>query len=239
MTDAFQFTKTEFSAFSKLLVRAPRALTKAYGMTLNDLAYNARQQSFKYIDQTMTVRSKQFVSSKLRFERAKFSDGINNMQSVMGSVGGPRFTGWREQMDGSDMPRDRAITTQARRGSTTNRVAPRARLRPGKSWKSPRSYKGRSRTAKATAMLQHLSRIKYRQPFLVYGHSRVQPGIWIFKAGKLTPLQLFKRSVTVKKDPWINNAVRDSLRAHPFRRILIKRAKKELRNIATGKLKRM
>ena len=220
--------------FKKVLRKLPRRLEYAAMFTLNDFAFGARKSYVKIIDTDMTARSPKFIKGRMRAQKVRFSHGLKGAQSMAGSIRADRFTGWREQVTGADMPRDRAITPAARRGTITNRVAPSARLKPGNKFISPQKYRARTpfeRRNRANAMVQHLARTKYRKPFFVHGHPKIQPGLWKFVGGKLKPLQLFKRTVPVGKMLWHIKGTHRYFKKHPPRITYIKRAKEQIKKM--------
>lgn len=220
--------------FQRVMRKMPRMMTTAVGFTLNDMAFGARSEMLKYISQTMTVRNQGFIKRQMWAQRAKFSEGINRMQSVAGSVRKDRFTGWKEQVQGADMQRDRAITTDARSGSKSRQVRKGARLRPGTKWDEPRMYKGNSSRNRANTMLQTIGRTRSRKPFIIYGHRTLTSGLWMFSGGpkdkrRLVVLQLFNRSTKVRRDPWHIKATKRYLAANPPGRTFAKNATKAVK----------
>jgi hypothetical protein len=231
MAQAFRIDKKPIDKYSGSIRGFTRKFNKAAGLTLNDFAFGSREQSYRYIESNMIVRSPGFVKRSLWAERATFADGLDKMQSKMGSIRRDRFTGWREQIEGSQMPRDRAITVGARGGSKRRRVGPQARLRPGKSWRRPDQYKARTARNRANAMIQALDQEGYRQPFLVYGHRTLSSGLWKFKGGrkgrrKLIALQLFNKTANVRRRPWMTTAVKWTFKKYPPGRTFARHAKR-------------
>lgn len=220
MTDTLYIDKRGLRAYKSFLRKLQRKLIGAAGMTLNEFAFGSRVESIKYIQQNMTVRNQTFVKSALWAERARFAKGINGMQSKVGSVARNRFTGWKEQIQGADMPRDRAITTAARGGSRASVVARRNRLKPGKKWKEPKQFKGKTMRERANTMLQTLGRKGAKMPFIIYGHRTLPSGLWMFGGGpkdkrRLIALQLFGRKTKVRRDMWLKKAVSKYFRSNP------------------------
>jgi hypothetical protein len=222
--------------YRRLMKKMPRKMVGIVGFTLNDFAFGTRDESIRYINETMTVRNQGFVRRQLWAQRAKFAAGINGMQSIAGSVRKDRFTGWREQIQGADMPRDRAITTSARGGSRARQVRRTARLMPGTKWDEPRQFQGKNARQRANEMLQELGRGRKRRPFLIYGHRTIESGLYMFGGGakgkrKLIALQIFNRSVSVGRDPWHKKSVQRYFRARPPGRTFAKNANKAFKRM--------
>lgn len=227
----------EFREYKKLMrKKMPRAFAYAAGYTLNDLAFGTREEGLNYINQTMIVRNKAFVRSRLYAQRAKFSEGIDRMESIAGSLAARDFTGWREQITGEQMARGRAITKASRGGSVTRRVRPSARLRSGTTFTSPKAFRGRSQRERANTMLQTLDRDGNRNPFILYGHRTLSSGLWKFGSGrrgkrKLILLQLFGKSARVRRDNWIEASAKRFIKANPIGRLFAQNAAKSISKI--------
>jgi len=237
MSSYIDINTTELRHFSEIVrKKLPKAFNYAAGHTLNDLAFGTREEGIHYINQTMIVRNKRFVESSMRVQRARFAAGIDRMQSIVGSIRRDRFTGWQEQITAAQIPRGRAITKAARGGSVLRRVAPKARLRPGSPFKSPRDYAGRSARERANTMMQTLDREGNRNPFILYGHRTLSSGLWKFGSGqkgkrKLIILQLFGRSARVRRDRWMDVATKRFIKSNPIGKIFERQAKRSLERL--------
>lgn len=232
MADTFYIDKNSKRKFKKQLSKLQRKFVGAAGMTLNDFAFGARKEYVDVIHSRMQVRNTGFIKRQLWAEQAKFSQGINHMQSKAGSRDKNNFSGWREQIEGSRMKRDKAITLAARGGSSGRRVKPSVRMRKGKNWKQPRHYKGRGMRGKADAMLQQLGREGYRQPFVIYGHRTLPSGLWMFGGGprdrrRLVALQLFGERAKVRRLMWMPIANKLYFNSNPPGRTWERHAKKQ------------
>lgn len=233
---SFKVDTKGLKEYRRLMKKMPRKMVPIVGFTLNDFAFGTRDESIKYINASMTVRNQAFVKRNLWAQRAKFAAGINGMQSIAGSTRKDRFTGWKEQVQGSDMPRERAITTAARGGSRVRQVRRTARLKPGAKWDEPRQFKGDTARQRANAMLQELGRSRKRKPFMIYGHRSIESGLYMFGGGakgsrKLIALQIFNRPVRVGRDPWHKKAAQRYFRAHPAGRTFAKNANKAFKRM--------
>lgn len=193
---------------TKWLRTADRKFAIASAMWLNRAAYHTRIGAGKNIEKKMTVRSSKFIQGRLRYEKVRHSASLREQVAFAGSVETKRFGAWAAQEPESatkkEGARKRTITLAARSGNKSKRVAPRARLKPGKKFISPADYHGRSNQARGNMMLQHLDRINYRKPFLIRKFHGLKSGLYIRKGrrGNLVALQIFKKPKSTKKRAW-------------------------------------
>jgi hypothetical protein len=129
MSKVFSVKLPDYKKFFKELEALPNKVAAA---SLNDAAYEFRNQAIGAISDEYTIRVPQFLRHQMRVgQKAKGNQNIDDMVAQAGSVGAPRFSGWTEPMDGSGPERDRMFTLLARSGSFKNIVHARNRLQPG------------------------------------------------------------------------------------------------------------
>ena len=197
---------------------APKKFAMAAGMWENRAAFGSRENVIEYMDRYMTVRNRGFVKSSLRVQKSRYGAAMRAQQSEMGSIKRERFTGWAEQEGLATDKRNKTIGLAARGGSIGKRVAPAARLKKGRARPKPGDYKGKSRNAKASRMLNVLHGKRYRGAFIVAGHEKVPSGLYRFgktSKGKrsIIMLQGFKRRPKrPARRPWMRHSVKKYFR---------------------------
>jgi hypothetical protein len=134
----------------------------------------------------------------------------------MFSVSMDNFSGWEEQTKGGKVRKGkRTYTKFARGGKTSARVRPR--YRANKRFLTPDDLGRGSTYAKsphhlAQVMLMWTFRQKgRRQPFILYGHRRIEPGVYTWQGRKgLKQIQSYKSEPTPYLD-WPGKAVESML----------------------------
>lgn len=194
--------------------KAPRKFKAASAMWVNRAAFGTRANIPSHMQSTMIIRSKPFLRSRMRVQKARSTASFAQQMAEVGSVKTTRHTGWAEQEGLAPDKRDKTITTAARLGSLQKRVAPRMRLKKGRSFRRPDDYAGRTRRQRANAMLQKIGHERDRKPFVLYGHRSLSAGLWRFGAGtagarELIPVQIFKtKPKAPRRNLWMTRSVR-------------------------------
>lgn len=106
--------------------RQPAKFKRAQAMMLNEFAFGTRRSALDLVSKRMTVRNPKFISSRFRVTKA----AATTQRSIMGTIAGPRFSGFVEQELGTQTDRTRAATLAGRGGSRSSQVKPRFRLKP-------------------------------------------------------------------------------------------------------------
>jgi hypothetical protein len=226
MTADFSCSTKGLEGYAKALRETPRRLKWATAFFLTELAAKMRVAQLEVIRETMTVRDKRFVDRHVVFQKAQGRSAISAQIARAGSYEGPRFSGWREQVEGGKEPRTQ--TAQARTGGTQRgKLLGRVRLRAGNKFPTPQSIRPRGMKNEAHRLfvfLLMMSRARKR-PFVIDSQAGAQPGIWTLegrhgkKAGqgteagqgpRLQILQKFGADRDVEKNDW-NEAARDVL----------------------------
>jgi len=213
----------DFDALEALYKKAPKKFRSVTGRVLNTFAYNTRQEAIKFVHTEMMSRKPGFAKKVLRYEKADFFTPINQQESHTGSIRHPRFSGWIEQETG-EQREGRIATLLARGNSKRRQVISDFRLKPGRRFKTPKDYKGRTSTQRAVVMLQHLSRTGYNEPFIVRGHRRMAPGLYRFKGRgrKRGPQMLISFNPIqkrVKKNQWLTKSRERMFKATSVRKV--------------------
>lgn len=118
----FEFTAGDLINLRRFYKRAPKMFGRAVVGMLNNVAFEARVELLKTIGSQMNIRNPRFVAAHMKVQKAKGSD-ISRAVSVVGSVGGARFTGWVEQETGQTDTRNRVYGLFARGGDENKKVS--------------------------------------------------------------------------------------------------------------------
>lgn len=188
---------------------AKQQIKGAVVMTMNSLAFKARDHMTWNIIQTMMIRNHAFVRGSFAVEKATGS----TLTAYAGSIIRPRFTGWAEQ-EGAPNKRKRAASIAARSGSFGNQVAPKMRFKSANKFTKPEQFEGRSDNQRFAIMMRILATRPGNKYFLLSknhtssrsGHV-LTPGLYLFKGKKIARIQ----SLDVKppkKNEWMQGAIR-------------------------------
>lgn len=101
----------------------------------------------------MIVRNKRFVASKIKVDKTHTRQPISSQEAIVGSIDGPRFSGWVEQELGTKTKRTRVFTRLARRGSPTRPAQPSVRLKASNDFTTPDDYPRLDDNHRAVVML--------------------------------------------------------------------------------------
>jgi hypothetical protein len=188
----FEMNDKDLQRFIGWAVKAPRRARGAAGMMLNEFAFGTRDKAIKFWRSDQITRNKRFVESRLRAKKTRLSLPISQMVSSTFSQDAPRFSGWEEQETGKKTQRKRIGTIKGRSGSRKRRIGKRARF--NQKIRSPRDMGTTSAHIKsdhhaAQVMLVWARRNLGREPFLIYGHNSMRPGLFRFNGNKLHRLQ--------------------------------------------------
>jgi len=188
----------------------------AIAATLTSIAVGVRHTSIERIATGMIKRQFGFAAAHLRYTPATPAA----LWSEVGSIAGPRFSGFGEQEKGGPMKlRNRGITKAARGGDVKKVISPSARLKPGNVFHKPDSYlapqpariANQGMAQKARGMIRSLSRKGYRKPFIVFGHSKLPAGLYTLRGArdnqKIVMLQEYEKRVHVRQKPWMHPAI--------------------------------
>jgi len=194
----------------KFFRKSPRLAAKATGMVLNNMAFESMPSIRDVIKKNMTIRNKSLIRAAIRVNKNREWRDISRQVSEVGSVEKPRFTGWEEQVTGRQAKRERtfayAARTGARRGGTV-----RKKFRAKRNFLRPHDLGVGSTGAQsshhlAAVMLIWTRRNKWKEPFMLYGHRKIESGIFYWKGKKLKRLHHFKK-FEVERLQWMAMAM--------------------------------
>jgi hypothetical protein len=210
----FVINHKDMDRLAEVFRDAPRDLRRATGMFVNNLAFGTKKQIPNTMSSLMTVRDKRFVNSRIRVEKARFSTPIDAQMSVVGSIYGPRFSGWEEQELGKKTDRHRVFTLLARLGSKQRKAKRSARMRNLSGFVKPDEFSGVSAEHRVIVMLRVLQRKNYPRPFIIHGHSKIHSGVYQFRGRgtkrKPKPIKILQsfdpRRVQPRRVPWLRQS---------------------------------
>lgn len=211
MANMFTMDDKDFKKFLKFIGKFNRGLPRATGTYLNNLAFEARTQSINTLSETMFVKAPGFIPRRLVVEKNKNFYSIRGQESTVGSASLPRFGGWLEQQTGQSEGRERNFTIQARRNNKSRPAVRPARLRAGKTRKTPNDYKGPTRHVRAMVMMRTLKKEKYNKPFIMFGHNNMKSGLYKLVRRVPRMLQKFGTPRKTKRIQWMDKAIKKTL----------------------------
>jgi hypothetical protein len=189
--------QTNPKAFSKALKGSVKS---AMPHTLTAMAKISKKLAPIQIGKDMTLRSKGFISSSIRFDRARSS----RLQSEYGMIPRQRFTGLVAQEKGQTDPNKRAPTLKSRGGNLSRRVSPRRRLKQATKVLSAGDLKRRPKSD--VEMLAVLRKSKYKGMFTLIGSRNISDGIYRFIGGRKARLEMVHALGNIpqqRKRPWM------------------------------------
>ena len=202
---SFELDILELIDLIKLYEKAPGKVRYVVASMLNEFAFGVRGDAYYVIENQMKVRSKRFILGSLRVTKARSSQPVSIMHSIVGSIERNRFSGLKEQELGKQDPRKRLPTLVARRGRESNKVAPSLRMKPGIKYLSPKDFQGKTEDNKVILMLKILKKAKYKKPFIVRGSKFMGPGLYKFIRKK--PMRIWSfdpKKKKVKRVRWLH-----------------------------------
>jgi hypothetical protein len=237
MPDMFTTNVRELLALRKWTQKAPRQFSRATGMMLTNMAFEAKDEIGNWLDKNMTLRKPKFIRSSIRVQKSHTFPPIASQKSVVGSVQRPRFGGLEEQETGKKTARKRVATLAGRSGSRRKQIRGSYRLkRPLVNVSNfPARGGANSRVRAGLAVLD--SKRKYAKPFIITGHSKLPPGVYRFFGGrnekgqrKIQLLQGFDPpNRQPRRNKWMTMAIRQYMRRVNLTRMWIKIARRVVR----------
>jgi hypothetical protein len=206
----FYIDKSGLKKLEQFFKDSPQLLKPVTANVLTSLAFNARKQYVRSINQSMIIRNRKFVESSLRVQKAR-SGKIENQIALSGSIERPRFSGWQEQQTGKTSKKKRAITLAGRRGNKRNIAISKARLKSSNKFYKPQQFSGNTLHSKFMFMLRVLTSrgggefiittpIKTRK-------GQLKTGLYQIKGHKLNKFQAFDANKATHI-PWMTTANR-------------------------------
>jgi hypothetical protein len=198
---------------ARWMVAAPKKVRGAAGMFLNELAFQTRVEAIRFWKVDQTTRNRSFVKGRIKFQKTRLGIPIHMQQSSTFSLSKDRFSGWSEQEYGTKTKRKRVATRKGRAGSFKRQIKKRARFR--KRFYSPRdlgsssAYIQNAHHAAQVMLIWARRNLPDNEPFLLFGHRRIQPGIFEFDSKELVRLQyLDSPKAQPRKIKWMSISMR-------------------------------
>jgi hypothetical protein len=209
MPDLFAMDDKDIKRLLKFYKKFPQKFQWATANILNDFGFVTRQAQIEAIQETMQVRNDRFLNSSMRVVKTRGSISVLSQKVIIGSRVRPRFSGWREQIEGGG--KKRLSTVAARGGNFATTIRPRYRLKPQFKFPKPSQYPGRKYRDRLYAMLNILRRQKYKRPFMIpIGDSKLKSGLYRFAGKRLFRLQRFFRApVHIRRIDWRMRGIED------------------------------
>lgn len=217
MVDIFQIDMRDFARLTLFMKRAPFEFRRTTAGAINTIAFQAKKEIVKEIGRTMEVRSPKFVSSSVIVQPTRIRS-ISKQEAIVASIKRRGFSGWEEQETGKANEKKKVITQAARTGgSFSKKVRMKARMRPGRKFKTLRDFKSKKARTKgqmAFAMLKDTRTGKSKEPFAITGRlpgrmGRMAPGIYAKVGGKkmFFRLQTFDKKYKVERNKWMTKSI--------------------------------
>ncbi len=201
----------------KFFEQSPKQFGFAARNVINELALTSRREALGIIERQMTVRNARFTRSTLWADLQRGNPPLRNVQSSVGAIRRPRFTGWVEQELGKRGTRKRQPTLAARMGTETRQMFAGARMKPGRQIPSPKqrtrsnwTFGDTPQFSRAQVMIITLARQGYRGPFIIEDHPDFPRGMYRFKGKKggrrrIRLLQMFSvRKPRPRRVKWLS-----------------------------------
>lgn len=216
----------ELAALAKLFRGIPKTAQKAVAQVLNDLAFAARTQIPRTLATRLIIRDPRFVQSRIRVSKAAPSQPIDRQKSEVGSVAGPRFSGWRELQHGGEPPKNRVASIAARGGNKRSKVRTASRMKSGKRFAVASQFDATGGSDRSK--VQMMIRLAAAGGLFIVpqgGRYGLSPGLYRVARGKMTlasgrrapKIQLVQhlgRKPKGQRFDWIRSSARATLKAN-------------------------
>lgn len=240
MPDDFRWNDKGVRQFRKDLKKlGKRQMRYAMAGFLTQMAWAGKNKFVPdALQDGMNIRDEKFMNQQIRVKKAKPSDGIRQMEAVVGTAAVGKFRGWEEQQTGK-AKKDRSHTLAAQVGnSEKGKISPSKRLKRGTQLIEPLKIGGKyhktpgqrtvralhnMRSGKAKRMVQ-LSRRGF-----VGRLNRLKSGAYMGQRGKVRRIWNFEEKQTTKKITWMNTAMRRQVRKVDAGRIWKKEVKRQIK----------
>jgi len=214
----FEFKAEDLILLRKFIKNPLSYFGRSVTNTLNQLAFESRTALINTISEQMTVRNNDFLNKKMKVKPEKGID-IRTAESEVGSISGPRFSGWIEQETGKKPETNRTFTLLARGGNEQNQARPKARAKPSNNFAkiSDFTIKAKSRQHRLIIFLQMMVDQK-KQFIMPRKYKRMGRGIYRIKRKKIVAVQRFG-PVKVRKAPWMKPTIQREIDTKSIRSI--------------------
>jgi hypothetical protein len=202
--------QTNPKAFAKAL---KGSIKSAMPSTLTAMARTSKKVAPQQIARDMTLRSKGFIKSSIRYTGARSS----RLQSEYGMIPRDRFTGLVAQEKGQTDNSKRAATLGSRGGNLRRRVSPRMRLKESTKVAKAKDFKRKPKSD--IEMLAVWRKVGYKGLFMLVGSQGIgiRDGIYRFVGGKKAKLRLVHALGDIpqqRKRPWMDHTNQRLIRAN-------------------------
>ena len=199
--------KTHPKAFVKAL---KTSIKYAMAVPLTEMAVAGKKTAPDQISRAMTLRSRSFISSSLRYQKA--SKG--RLLASYGMIERERFTGLVAQEKGETKSK-RAPTLKSRGGTLRRRVAPRFRLKPGVKIQDTKTGFRSGAMLPNKNLLAKLRRQKYKGIFFLDHEGKTKKGYYRFKnvKGELELLQAVDNIPRQERRKWMEPTNKEIIRS--------------------------
>ena len=174
----------------------------------------------------MTVRNKGFVKSSLIVQMANQKQPalMQHQVAYSGSINRPRFTGWKEQQEGTPPRKKRGTTRAARGGNKRAQMRHTARMRGKGGYYNVDDYKGKTRRTRYYHMMRIIGErgggtFILGKTINIKSGMPLPRGLWHVKAGKLELLQYFGVDKFPKKIKWMSKSITNLRQRNDIQRI--------------------
>ena len=214
----FEFKAEDLILLRRFYKKSPKLFGRSVTNTLNQLAFQSRTALINTISEQMTVRNPRFVNKQMKVDQAKGID-IRTAESEVGSISGPRFSGWIEQETGKKPETNRTFTLLARGGNEQKQARPKTRAKPSNNFAKIGDFtiKAKSRQHRLIIFLQMMG--KQQRTFIMpRRYKRLQRGIYVATKKKISRVQTFGPR-TVAKAPWMKPTIQRDIDIKSIRSI--------------------
>lgn len=184
--------KTSPKSFAKTVQGSIKAAMNA---PLTAMVFQGKKSAPDQIAKDMTLRSRGFISSSLRYKKAS----RNSLKASYGMIARQRFTGLAEQEFGHS-DKKRAATLKSRGSILKRRVAPRFRLKTGVEIEKEKNSPNKK-------LLARLRRSKYKGLLHLKKEKNIRQGIYRLRGinGRLELIHAVGDIPSQKKRPWMKH----------------------------------
>lgn len=204
MTPIFTIDLKDLFRLRRMYKKAPHLLAATMANLVNSFAFGTRAVSLNIIRKRMVVRAGKFVDSRVRVAKAR----AGRLQSEMGSIASPRFTGWVEQELDKPVQRTRVFGIMARKGDIRQKAIGQSRLKPGAGHITPDQYPGRDERFRTTSMIMDIKRRGIKKSFVIRKHRKLKTGLYRLLKGRVQMLQHFKTVRQPRAVRWMSGAIK-------------------------------
>jgi hypothetical protein len=205
MRNIFDMSRGDLRKLERFFKESPRYFQRATANVLTSLAFKTRELDIENLNRSMVIRDQRFLRNNLKVQPAR-SGRIESQVAIAYSVRRPRFTGWKEQQDGSTPEKKRGTTLAARGGNVRGKMQSRARLKSGNKFYKPEQFQGRDLKSRFQFMMRVMG-TRGGGEFIITNPvptkaGAIGKGLYRLRNSKITRLQTFDSNRRPKRIPW-------------------------------------